>query len=328
MRFSLLTLILFVITAVFGQATLPIKDTFLTRNSLPTGYSHNGLGTDFSGPKLRFDSVNDSLVIHVDTIPGYLSFLLGTNDTFTGTVSNATEFEVSQSDDGTTYSTLFTAGNGTSFDRDSVVIYNFINITTRYFKFKLTNKVTGTDVALYKIHIDTLGGLPVRLIQFNGNVVNDGVSLTWTTASELDNSHFEIYNSLDGQNFFKIGRREGAGNSNSIKHYSFIDPKVEVLQYYRLKQVDFDNGSEYSPIVSVRAENNKLDFVKETAEDLIIAANKYTRVLITNQTGQVLMNEEIVAKTTINKSMFNSGVFIIQVASQEGIQTLKWVNTP
>ncbi|MBT8327836.1 MAG: hypothetical protein KJP21_08935, partial [Bacteroidia bacterium] len=118
MRFFILALFLFVITSVFGQATLPVKDTFLTRNSLPTGYSHTGLGTDYSGPKLNFDNTGDSLIIFINAAPGPLTFSLGTNDTFTlDTLSSTTVFQVLQSVNGTTYDTVATIGDGTSFIR-------------------------------------------------------------------------------------------------------------------------------------------------------------------------------------------------------------------
>lgn len=140
-------------TLSFGQAVLPLTTTTLSKSSLPTGFSHSGLGSDYSGPKLKFDGTGDELIVHVNSQPGDLRFDLGTNNSFTGTQSGATEFQVLESSNGTTYTTVFTEGNGSSFIKGSKTI-STLNSTTRYIKFLLTNKVSGTNVALYNIEID------------------------------------------------------------------------------------------------------------------------------------------------------------------------------
>jgi hypothetical protein len=59
-----------------------------------------------------------------------------------------------------------------------------------------------------------------------------------------------------------VGRVQGAGNSNELKNYVFIDNDAESLKtsviYYRLKQVDMDGRFEYSYVVSAQF-NPKLD---------------------------------------------------------------------
>ena len=65
--------------------------------------------------------------------------------------------------------------------------------------------------------------------------------LSWKTASEINNSHFEIERSNNGKDFIKIGEIAGQGTSNSTKRYQFTDKNPgSAQQYYRLKQVDFD----------------------------------------------------------------------------------------
>ncbi len=76
--------------------------------------------------------------------------------------------------------------------------------------------------------------------------------MIWNTASERNNSHFSIERSADGRNFTEIGKINGAGESSSSKTYTFNDPKpLKGINYYRLKQVDFDGKFEYSKVVSV-----------------------------------------------------------------------------
>ncbi len=94
--------------------------------------------------------------------------------------------------------------------------------------------------------------LPVELTAFYGENAKNLAKLHFTTASELNNSHFSIERSQDGINFREIGRISGAGTSFVFNDYSFVDVSpFSGKNYYRLKQVDFDGNFEYSEVVMV-----------------------------------------------------------------------------
>ncbi|MEM6697518.1 MAG: SdrD B-like domain-containing protein, partial [Bacteroidota bacterium] len=92
--------------------------------------------------------------------------------------------------------------------------------------------------------------LPVELLYFKAQADKDHVELTWSTASELNNSHFELERSEDGKTFKQIARIQGKGTTLEQTDYSYKDDKVipNTLYYYRLKQMDFDGSFEYSEI--------------------------------------------------------------------------------
>jgi len=97
-------------------------------------------------------------------------------------------------------------------------------------------------------------GLPVELTTFTANAVNNKIELAWQTATEVNNYGFEIERAKDTESklWEKIGFVEGHGNSNSPKHYSFIDNTVSSGKYfYRLKQIDIDGSFEYSNVVEI-----------------------------------------------------------------------------
>ncbi|MGB0429989.1 MAG: T9SS type A sorting domain-containing protein [Bacteroidia bacterium] len=101
--------------------------------------------------------------------------------------------------------------------------------------------------------------LPVTWAGFNAYKVNNSVVLDWSTAMEINNSHFEIERSLDGVNWFSIGEISGQGDYSDITEYSFIDNEpVEGVNYYRIKQVDFDGKYSYTRIESVVFSHNLL----------------------------------------------------------------------
>lgn len=96
------------------------------------------------------------------------------------------------------------------------------------------------------------GPLPIELLNFNADVTEHGVALTWTTALEIDNDYFTIERSVDGVDFEVVKTIDGAGNSAITRHYADLDDQpVTGESYYRLKQTDFDGRFSYSPIVRV-----------------------------------------------------------------------------
>lgn len=104
------------------------------------------------------------------------------------------------------------------------------------------------------------GPLPIELINFDVSLSNENVSIEWSTASETNNDYFSIYRSRDGSSFSEIGRIEGAGNSSDILKYSWVDENPHLgINYYYLRQTDFDGVYENSEIKSVILSASDLD---------------------------------------------------------------------
>ena len=95
--------------------------------------------------------------------------------------------------------------------------------------------------------------LPVELVDFEVKAVNNYSKLTWETATESNSDYFDVQRSVDGINFISIGRVQGAGTSNVLKSYEFIDESPSPgTNYYRLKQVDLNGMSQMLPIRQVK----------------------------------------------------------------------------
>lgn len=102
------------------------------------------------------------------------------------------------------------------------------------------------------------GVVPVEWLSFiaypeteNGNKS----ILKWSTASEDNCSHYEIEHSTDGKTFTIIGEQTGAGTTIEQQDYEFIHNEPIIgINYYRIKQVDFDEVFEYSKVVAVEFE--------------------------------------------------------------------------
>lgn len=95
------------------------------------------------------------------------------------------------------------------------------------------------------------GILPVNLTSFKGRLNNEKAELTWTTAEEHNNSHFEVERSASGQVYTKIGTVQGNGGTNNVYQYTDNGP-LSSVNYYRLKQVDIDGEATYTKSLVIR----------------------------------------------------------------------------
>jgi hypothetical protein len=91
--------------------------------------------------------------------------------------------------------------------------------------------------------------LPIELISFLGeNIENENI-LNWVTASEHNNYKFRIENSIDLINWNTIGYVQG---NNYPSMYEFIDNDYRnTVNYYRLVQIDFNGTENYHDIISI-----------------------------------------------------------------------------
>jgi hypothetical protein len=110
-----------------------------------------------------------------------------------------------------------------------------------------------SDVWLIKTTPDTTI-VPVELTSFTATTIVNEINLNWSTATETNNSGFEILRIAQNDNdkWNTIGFVPGFGTTTEAKSYSYTDSKVSAGKYtYRLKQIDFDGSFEYSQEVEV-----------------------------------------------------------------------------
>lgn len=100
----------------------------------------------------------------------------------------------------------------------------------------------------------TATSLPVELVSFKVANENNVLNLLWTTASQLNFSHFEVEHSINGTWWTVLSSINGEGTTNELLSYKYshIFPAIG-KNYYRLKMVDIDESFEYSSILLVEA---------------------------------------------------------------------------
>ncbi len=97
--------------------------------------------------------------------------------------------------------------------------------------------------------------LPITLTTFTATPRGKEALLQWATEVELNNDYMAIEHSPDGRRYTEIGRVLGAGTTQEPQDYSFVhEAPAPGLNYYRLRQVDFDGQHAYHGPVSLRME--------------------------------------------------------------------------
>jgi len=99
--------------------------------------------------------------------------------------------------------------------------------------------------------------LPIELLYFAGFYDGNINMLQWSTATERDNDFFVLEVSYDTEYWIEITRIKGAGTSYLNKDYSYVDKDFKnVINYYRLKQVDYDGSYKFHGIIAINNSDN------------------------------------------------------------------------
>jgi hypothetical protein len=180
---------------------------------------------------------------------------------------------------------------------------------------------------------NTTAPLPISLESFDVAVNRSAafVHLTWATSSERNNQYFEVTRSNDGRNFAVIGKVNGALNSQTIQRYSFEDQKpVSGTNYYRLRQVDTDGQSSYSPIRSVvlGSTNELLVYPAPVRDQLNIRLEEAfvtdAQWQIVDMAGRIISEGQLAAEQTeqsISTESMSEGLYVLRVVAGQQVLT-------
>ncbi|PKV67266.1 Ig-like domain-containing protein [Pontibacter ramchanderi] len=178
--------------------------------------------------------------------------------------------------------------------------------------------------------------LPVELVSFKAQRHTKGVNLTWATASELENKGFEVQVSTNARDFTAIGFVESKVGTTSLRQdYNFLDTKaVSGTRYYRLKQVDFDGTTSFSPIraVTLNAENATASAYPNPFDDAVVVTLNGTearnvQVVLVDAMGKVLQQrtEETSGNsiTVDMRGITTKGMYVLYVLDNNTKHTFK-----
>ncbi|MDC1188891.1 T9SS type A sorting domain-containing protein [Flavobacteriales bacterium] len=177
--------------------------------------------------------------------------------------------------------------------------------------------------------VSSVNPLPVELIYFKPECEEKTITIQWTTASEINNDYFVIQKSLDGATWTAVDSIDGAGNSFTEQNYSYqINNHLHEITYFRLKQVDFDNTTDYSDVMPCTCEGLEIIGVYPNPSDgevnyIVQSAQAGTLTLtITDARGRLVNSNqfEIVEGQNFLKNIIQAemGKYFISVQMSDG----------
>ncbi len=172
--------------------------------------------------------------------------------------------------------------------------------------------------------------IPVELTGFTAISDRNNVNISWSTATETNNSGFQVERQRKGSGeWTNVSFVSGKGTITEVTNYSFIDKGLAVGSYsYRLKQIDLDGTFEYSPVIEVDVstpdhytlyQNYPNPFNPVTTIEYSLPEKADVTISIYNTLGELvttLVNGTMEAgyqKASFNASAFTSGTYIYQM---------------
>ena len=310
------------------QVFVGLKFTFGSGGNITMNYRN---GSSWSATNLVSSSLSSSTnykieIIGNNTLSTILSYDYNWNNGTTYTYSLATQkFD------------LFINGTliGDDLTAAQLTAGSNINSTTFYAENSVGN-VSNIFVDNLSVYNTVPGSiLPVNINSFFVSKLGKINLLSWSTASEQNNSGFNIERSTNSTDFEIISfvkSLSSNGNSSSRLDYSFTDLNpIGLNQYYRLKQTDFDGTSKYSAIVMVTREApTALTFTKVYPNpangSIYVNASVPTKMvlqfLILDVAGRVITRKNVFADAgnngfDISVEHLESGTYFIKAISKE-----------
>jgi cytochrome c peroxidase len=181
------------------------------------------------------------------------------------------------------------------------------------------------------------GAIPIELLTFSAQPTEEKVILEWQTATERNNAFFTIEKSLEGEKWTSIGTQNGAGSTTQKQVYTFWDTKpAKGVQYYRLKQTDFDKQFTYSKVVAAEFGDNILPtvslFPNPSQGQIVVNINSEeaesaTQIQIVNTMGQVVLEKKYTtgSRFYLDISGIANGSYFVKIRAKQGVKTLNLV---
>jgi hypothetical protein len=201
-------------------------------------------------------------------------------------------------------------------------------------------RTIATGLSFQYISLYDYSIVPVELKSFTASVNDNDVTLNWETASEMNNSGFQIERKSTGD-YEVIGFLPGFGTTTEPRSYSFTDAGLQSEHYiYRLKQIDLDGSFEYSDEIQVEVtipdafaleQNYPNPFNPSTKINFSLAVDSKVSLKVFDVLGQevaTLINSNLLAgshNVDFSAANINSGVYFYRIQAGSFVETKKMV---
>lgn len=170
--------------------------------------------------------------------------------------------------------------------------------------------------------------IPIELSTFTATTIGEAINVFWRTETEENNAYMVLERSADAKNFYEIAVIEGNGTTYEPIEYTYLDESpLKGINFYRIRQVDFDGTINYHGIVSATIETigshdvRILPNIVSSQFDILFSSNITGEVQLSiyNMNGQVLRSEvlnTLNGRKTINISDYQAGVYVVVFSTE------------
>lgn len=190
---------------------------------------------------------------------------------------------------------------------------------------------TTLNYDIYSSKLSSAGTLPLQFLSFSAAGNRNDVLLTWSTANEINASHFEIEFSTNGNSFAKIADVK-AMNTGGSQQYNYTDFTARTTAiFYRIKQVDLDGKFEFSKVAKVNMQKSSQQIVyPNPAGNLLqlknIAADDAEIIQVINSNGKTVMQLPVNNQTQFDISHLKAGIYLLKLIKKDKtIQTIPFI---
>ncbi len=228
--------------------------------------------------------------------------------------------------------------NGSNFTDNAVNILSGATLAAGTYSLEVYVEITTDGVNAPSNIFDNNGGsnyiatfevtmaLPVELVAFKANKKQKSIQLNWITTNEINNSHFDIQKSKDSRTWETIKSVEGQGFSTGRIEYHFLDQKpFQGMNYYRLKQVDYDGLFEYSDLLSINfhKQDHSISIQPNPVQESLVISTEISQdpninIVIYNLNGQKILEQPYVLNQDLNLNILIPGLYFIHVFDSNG----------
>ncbi len=173
----------------------------------------------------------------------------------------------------------------------------------------------------------SINPLPVRFIAIDGKQQGKANQIEWTTALEINLSHFEVEKKLLYEKKYQAIGKIKATNGNKVTRYTFIDNDGGSA-IYRIKAVDYDGSVDFSKeLALVVADKDVITISPNPVLDVVTIA---TDKMLTINSIEVYntMGKQVPIKVDGNKVLvdsFVSGVYYLHAITLDGVKVVKFI---
>ncbi len=182
--------------------------------------------------------------------------------------------------------------------------------------------------------------VPVELASFTASVTGNNVTLSWITATELNNLGFQVERISEEQSWEKVGFVNGYGTTTEPQVYSFTDAGLASGIYnYRIKQMDFDGSYKYyqleqeveigTPVSYDLSQNYPNPFNPTTKINYSVPADGFVNISVYNVLGEKVTNivnslqKAGSYEVTFDATNFASGMYLYRMESGDFVSVKK-----